>query len=215
MGSKRGRPRKAGARTKSGRLITAHDRGNDRVVALDAQYACFQGGKAMPWARESAIGRAWAVGLLDGYKADAAAIRDTGLRFGALHDSYGYRIGSGVSNYEAEDRRGSTGIVDPILKRGIAVPRDPAGQVFKRLSEEIGGVSWGHLDAVHALCCDYFCRPWENPPWLDRLINRAQADKGKPVTGWLPKNDGSDERMMKMAVEGLLVIVAGNRRKVA
>ena len=104
-GSRAGRKPKAGPRYKCGKLRPVRDPGNDRIAALAARFRPFQNGKGDQWVKESAIGRAWAVGLLDGHDADAAAIRDAGLAYAARYWSY-YPSAVGVSNYDAEDRRG-------------------------------------------------------------------------------------------------------------
>ena len=203
--AKRGRPRKEGARYRCGRLKLVHDKGNARRQEQEARFAAFQGGKAGPWVSESAIGRAWAVGLLDGYRADAAAIRDAGLRYGELRRAYGFNTpGGAVSNYGGEDRRG---------RRDCG--EDRPGHLYRKLDQMVLDAGWASYDAVQALCCDYSERPWENPPWLDRLINRELVKQRRPISGYLPRLDGGDERLMKLAVEGLLTMVAGRARKVA
>ena len=82
--ARRGRPRKAGARNAKGRLILLPDRGNIRVQARSAAFARFQSGRADQQVADQ-IGRAWAVGLLDGLDHDAAILRDIGRRYGGLY----------------------------------------------------------------------------------------------------------------------------------
>src|SRR5688572_18297477 len=92
MGRRRGRPSQAGKRKPSGRLRARPamaDQGNDRIRAMRAVFAVFQGGKAGNELGDP-IGKAWAAGLLEGFAADSQAMRDTGRDFGQLwRDCYG------------------------------------------------------------------------------------------------------------------------------
>jgi hypothetical protein len=195
--SKAGRKPKPGARYKCGKLRPVREQGNDRVVALSARFRPFQAGKADHWVRESAIGRAWAVGLLDGYDADPAAIRDAGLNYAERYWSY-YPSPNGVSNYAAEDRRG----------RGSAEDDDRRGEAFQRLDQTIRDAGRASYRAVQALVVDHYWFPERNPTWLDRLINGRLAAEGRrggplPIAG--------DGDVLRLAVEGLLAIVRGSR----
>ena len=197
--TKAGRKAKPGARYKCGKLRPVRDCGNDRVVALADRFRPFQGGKADLWVRGSAIGRAWAVGLLDGYEVDPAAIRDAGLDYAARYWAY-YPSPNGVSNYAAEDRRG----------RASGDGVDPRGGVFQRLDRAITQAGLASYRAVQALVIDHYWFPERDPSWLDRLINGRLAAAGRPVSGALPLPGDSD--MLRLAVEGLLGVVRGRRR---
>ena len=196
--SRAGRKAKPGARYKCGKLRPVRDCGNDRIVALAARFRPFQDGKADHWVRESAIGRAWAVGLLDGFDADAAAIRDAGLDYAARYWAY-YPSPNGVSNYAAEDRRG----------RGRGDDHDPRGAVFQRLDRAMTEAGPAAYRAVQALVIDHYWFPDLNPAWLDRLINGRLAAEGREISGALPIAGDGD--MLRRAVEGLLAVVRGRR----
>ncbi|TFI59073.1 hypothetical protein E2493_05985 [Sphingomonas parva] len=146
--------------------------------------------------RESAIGRAWAVGLLDGFGADAAAIRDAGLGYAARYWGY-YPSPNGVSNYEAEDRRG----------RGWGESQDRGGEIFQRLDKAVRDAGRASYKAVQSLVVDTYWFPDRNPSWLDRLINGRLAASGRTVTGSLPVP--GDDETLRLAVEGLLTVVQG------
>ena len=200
--SKAGRKAKPGARYKCGRLRPVLDRGNERTAAHAARFRSFQDGKADSWVRESAIGRAWAVGLLDGFDADAAAIRDAGLGYAARYWSY-YPSANRVSNYEAEDRRG----------RSWEDGEDPRGEIFRSVDKTVRDAGRASYQAVQALVVDTYWFPDRDPPWLARLINGRLAAEGQDVTGTLPLR--GDEDMLRLAVEGLLTIVKGRGRRSA
>ena len=196
---KAGRKPKAGARYKCGRLRPVRDAGNDRIAALTARFRSFQGGKAEHWVRDSAIGRAWAVGLLDGHDADSSAVRDAGLNYAARYWSY-YPTAAGVANYEGVDRRGRG------LTGGGA---DPGGLAFQRLDRAIAATGRKAYDAVQSLVVDTYWCPQDNPAWLDRLINARLAQAGVHADG--PLASAADSEQLKFAVEGLLAIVRGER----
>jgi hypothetical protein len=198
--SKAGRKARPGARYKCGKLRPVRDVGNDRIVAMAARFRPFQDGKADHWVRESAIGRAWAVGLLDGFDADPAAIRDAGLNYAARYWAY-YPSPNGVSNYAAEDRRG----------RGWGDGDDPRGEAFQKLDRAIRDAGRASYRAVQALVVDHHWSPERNPTWLDRLINGRLAAEGRQIAGTLPIAGDGD--MLRLAVEGLLTIVQGRRRR--
>jgi hypothetical protein len=195
--SRAGRKPKPGARYKCGKLRPVRDVGNDRTSAFALRFRSFQDGKADQWVRESAIGRAWAVGLLDGYDADAAALRDAGLAYAARYWGY-YPSAIGVSNYEAEDRRGRGDWGDP---------HDPRGEVFRRLDRTIADAGAAAHAAVQSLVVDHYWFPQDNPTWLDRLINARLVAAGQESEG-LPPVAGDVERLRE-AVDGLLALVKG------
>lgn len=201
MAKRKGRKPKVGDRYPCGKLRQAHDYGNDRIVALMSVFRPFQAGKADQWVNQSAIGRAWAVGLLDGYEADSAAIRDAGLNYAARYWGH-YGGGANVANYEGNDKRGSFSSIDD---------EDPRGETFQRLDRAISDAGRVSYDAVHSLCIDHHWFPQENPAWLDRLINERLLRAGRPVAGQLPV--AGDAERLKLAVEGLLTIVAGTQQR--
>ncbi len=199
--AKAGRKRKAGERYPSGALKSVIDRGNDRRQAQDARFSPFQGGKAGQWVSESAIGRAWAVGLLDGFDVDAAALRDAGLNYAARYWGE-YPTNASVSNYEGEDRRGRSG--------GSPLDRDRRGEIFARLDEAVRDAGREARQALHEMVIDHHWFPECNPGWLDRLINGELVKRKLPVAGMLPMPGDWDR--LRLAVSGLLTIAAGKRR---
>jgi hypothetical protein len=199
--SKSGRPRKSGARHACGRLKAARDEGSERTLALRLRFRPFQGGKGDQWAG-TPIGRAWLVGLLDGYDADPAAIRDAGLSYAERYWSY-WPAPGGVSNYEAEDRSGVR----------FAGGLDVTGERFQALDATILSAGRASYDAVQALVVHPHWFPEENPAWLDRLVNARLAAAKREVAGELPR--AGDAERLKLAVEGLLTLVRGRGRRVA
>ena len=200
--AKAGRKRKAGARYACGKLRAAPDRGNDRLQALHARFRPFMQGKGDQWTG-TPIGRAWLVGLLDGWDADASAIRDAGLFYAERYWAY-WPAPSGVCNYGAEDRRGSA----------WSGGEDRRGDRFLNLDRAIfdtGRASW---EAVQALVVAPHWNPEEDPAWLGRLINARLLAAARPVEGAELPRPGDAERL-KLAVEGLLAIVSGRRGKSA
>lgn len=77
------RPRKSGKRTKSGRLITPRDYGNDIVQARRALFDCMsiKNGKAADQVFDG-IGQLWALDFLDGHHLDSELMRDTARKYG-------------------------------------------------------------------------------------------------------------------------------------
>ena len=199
--SKGGRPRKSGARHACGKLRAVRDEGSERTMALRLRFRPFQGGKGDQWAG-TPIGRAWLVGLLDGWEVDPAALRDAGLNYAERYWCY-WPAPGGVSNYEAEDRRGAP----------FAGGLDVAGDRFQALDATVLGAGRASYDAVQSMVADQHWFPEENPPWLDRLSNARLAAAGRSTAGELPR-EGDAERL-KLAVEGLLTLVRGRRRRAA
>jgi hypothetical protein len=202
--SRAGRKRKSGERYACGKLRPAPDRGNDRLQALHARFRPFMQGKGDQWTG-TPIGRAWLVGLLDGWDADPAAIRDAGLFYAERYWAY-WPAPSGVSNYAAEDRRGGGS--------GWTGGMDPRGDRFLHLDRAIGDAGRACWEAVQALVVAPHWNPGESPQWLDRLINARLLAAGHPVEGAELPRAGDAERL-KLAVEGLRAIVAGRRRTMA
>lgn len=201
-----GRKRKGGAaRTKDGKRLArgrvAWDYGNDRMVELEHRFAPFQDGKAGQWIK-TPIGRAWAVGLLDGFDVDPAAIRDAGLFYAERYWGY-WPAAATVGSYDGEDRRG----------RSWGDDRDRTGKVFQALDAAINSSGRASVAAVHELVIDHHWFPLDDPAWLGRLLNERLLRAKRPVAGELPR-PGDMERL-RLAVDGLLTVVAGGERRYA
>ena len=191
--------RKSGPRTKSGRLknrATPFDYGNVRVELRSARFARFQDGKAGQQVHD-AIGRVWAVGLLENDRVDPAALRDIGREYACRYWGY-YGTSVGVANYEQDCRRGS-GLAD-----GQA---DPAGERFEAMDERLNDAGKAARDAVHALCVDYHFFPDDEPDWASALVNDKFAAKSLSVAGALSTE--RDRRLIAHAIAGLLALCEG------
>lgn len=190
--AKRGRPKKAGARNKGGRLVAAYDRGNDVVQARSASFACFQQGKADQQLGDQ-IGRAWAAGLLDGQDIDAAILRDAGRRYAQLYwheyAAMAPKMGSseraskGAANDQSEDR---------------------PGQVFQVLDRLVCSAGRDAMSALQDLCVNNWWFPDTSQPWVERMINSARRSAGVKVLGALAVQ--ADHDRMASALQALLAI---------
>jgi hypothetical protein len=160
----------------------------------------FQDGKAEQQVFDP-IGRAWAVGLLENEHVDPAALRDAGRNYAARYWGY-YPEVAGVSNYQGEDRRGSSG--------GDA---DPRGELFQRLDALLECAGRSAYSAAQSLCLDQHWFPDDDPVWLARLINEKLLRARMPVAGMLPV--AADRRIMEHALQGLLAITGTASRMAA
>jgi len=194
-----GRPSKPGRRTRRGKRIStpAFDRGAAHVQRLRDRFARFQDGKAGQQVFDP-IGRAWAVGLLENARTDPAVLRDAGRDYAALYWGYYPSVG-GVSNYQAEDRRGA------VWSGG----EDPAGERFQRLEARLKDAGRASREAAQSLCLDFYWFPDDNPAWLDRLINARLAAAGAAAAG-TPGSE-ADAARLRAAVEGLLALAEGGK----
>src|SRR4051812_44235916 len=165
-----GRPSKSGRRRlKNGRRadIEPFDHGAAHVQRLRDRFARCQDGKATQQLFDP-IGRAWAVGLLENARIDPAVLRDAGRDYAMRYWAY-YPCAGGVSNYEAEARRG----------RGAgAAGEDPGGERFLSLDARLKDAGRRAYEAAQSLCLDFYWFPDDNPAWLDRLIEARLAAAG-------------------------------------
>ena len=194
-----GRPSKSGRRSRSGKRIAAapFDHGAAHVQRLRERFAAFQDGKAGQQVFDP-IGRAWAVGLLENARIDPAVLRDAGRDYAARYWAY-YPCAGGVSNYQAEDRRGS------VSSGG----EDPGGERFLSLDARLRNAGRLAYEAAQSLCLDFHWFPDDNPAWLDRLINvrllaARSAAAGQPA-------GPADAARMGAALQGLLALAEGAR----
>jgi hypothetical protein len=200
--SKGGRPRKDGNRTKGGILsrIQAHDKGNDRVVAMREVFKVFQGGKASQQVYDP-IGRAWAVGLLDNDRFDPAVLRSAARDYGERYWGH-YPSTAGTANYTQESRAGC----------GWGDMADPRGEKFQLLDKALLDAGRQAYDAVHNIVVDYHWFPDDNPDWLGRMINERLMRAKVAVCGQL--ETAGDAAILARALDGLIALAEGTKRKV-
>ena len=187
MGRGRGRPRKSGARGKTGRLLATVDHGNDRVQARAALYGRFQDGKAEHQVDDQ-IGRAWAAGLLDGTTVDAAILRDIGRRYAALYWQVFVAMAPKMGATERRDRSSEAG------------HEDPTGEQFRRLDDLARSAGRDACRAMHKLCVDDFWFPDADSAWLIRMVSAVRSER--PQTK-------ADTDEMRLAVTALVTMVDG------
>lgn len=193
----RGRPRKTGERTASGRLRVVVDRGNDRVTERTARFVSFQGGKAGHQVHDQ-IGRAWAVGLLDGRDVDSAILRDKGREYGQLY--WGEYAATAPGSFQAERR-----------PRGVSNDTaDPLGQRFAAIDDLARSVGHDAFTAMHGLCVDEWWFPDSNKDWVDRLINTAMLKAGRPVAGMIEM--AGDHARLTLALDALIAMVGSGTK---
>lgn len=183
----RGRPRKAGARRRDGRLVPAIDRGNARVQERAAAFAVFQGGKAGDQLAD-AIGRAWAAGLLDGTRIEASALRDAGRRYAELHARIFAASAVRTATLERIGRGNHAGWTG-------GGSQDPAGERYARLDALARDAGARERLALRKLCLTP--SPDADPAWLARLIAARRA-------GAAP--DPRDRQILDLAVRALLAM---------
>lgn len=196
--AKRGRPRKAGARTTKGRLIVTPDRGNIRVQARADAFARFQGGRADQQVIDQ-IGRVWAVGLLDGFGIDPAMLRDIGRRYGGLYWHQFAAMAPQTGQWERRDRAAAND----------AAWEDNPGEYFAKLDALARDAGREAVAAMQGLCVDGWWFPDTNAPWVERLLNTAMRD-----TGGRPEGDlaGPGDRLrIAAAADALAAMVKGRQ----
>ena len=203
MARRKGRPSLPGKRRANGRLrarAAAPDLGNAHAQAIRAAFAIFQGGKAGNELGD-AIGKAWAAGLLEGYGADAQAMRDAGRDYGQLWRRCYGALDLRTSSLERRARTAPapTASTESAAERRFA-RMDAIVSAFPRVSRE----------AFYGLCVDY--RDSDNlPPFIERLINERVKLKGRDPGGTLPVR--GDRERIERAAEILTALVEGRSGK--
>lgn len=195
--ARRGRPRKAGARTAKGRLIVLPDRGNAVVQARAAMFARFQGGKADQQLSDQ-IGRAWAAGLLDGHACDGAILRDIGRRYASLYWHEFAAMAPKTAQLERRDRSVANDCGE-----------DRPGERFRILDTLARAAGREAAAALDELAVNGWWFPDADVPWVARLIADAGAVRGtsaatEPATS-------SDRARLRAACVALLAMVDGQR----
>lgn len=209
-----GRKRKAGARTKAGRLIAASgprtDRGTAelrlhrarRAGALDPQTErLWQQGRAEEAVADlgagdhgqavDAVGRAWLAGLLVHSACSADAMRDAGRVLFKLYWAHYAELAPSGGLYRELAGRG-------VVRSGTTGDVERAAQLEGALNRRLAILDEGGRDvrrAVESLCIDHHFE--FGPGWLDRLI--AARRGGRPA-------DEEDARRMQDAVLGLAAL---------
>jgi hypothetical protein len=207
----KGRPSKSGKRHTCGKLVAVKGpkfvSPADYIERARERFRKFQGGKADAHIRDP-IGRAWAVGLLENHRFDPAVLRDAGRDYADRHFSY-FPGGSSIANYEGQDRRGDHGVVDPVVKLGVEVPRDLRGERYRKLDAAMRDAGMTAYHAAQSVLIDCHWVPDTNPPWLERLINDRLAKAGVPVFG--PLSIGGDMEFARQAIAGLISLAEGTQ----
>lgn len=196
--AKSGRPRQNRERRKDGRCVPMIDHGNERVQQRREAFKVFQGGKASDQIGDP-IGRAWAVGLLDGTPFDSAVLRDIGRRYAQLHSIVYRQTQCAVADH------------DRVRGTGAGNDNDHTGERFAKLDQLARDAGSKQRLAMRKLCVDG--SPDENPLWLDRLIFeevwnasiRAEGKKPCPDTMAFPR----DRMIMSQALAALVAMVEG------
>ena len=146
------------------------------------------------------IGRAWAVGLLDGLDHDPAILRDIGRRYGGLYWHEYARLAPKTGQLERRDRT--------TADEGNGA--DNAGAYFARLDALARQAGRDAVAAMHGLCVDGWWFPDTNAPWVERLIQTAIYDAGGQPLG--ERASASDRARMMAAAEALAAMVEGRQR---
>lgn len=186
----KGRTRKAGKRTKSGRLsragISPFDHGTERAQAMMALYG--QDGA-------DAIGRAWRSGLL-GDDADAKAMLDTARK---ISNAYWSAYGTGPITCTLGDKTGGG--------MGTEAP-----EKARRREEWLSGcldsvkrLGWPQRRFFDQLVIDV--NPDHGPDWLDRLCFASRCRK--------TAIRADDASALELALEGLSLIADVDMPRVA
>ena len=209
-----GRKRKAGARTKSGRLIATirprADQGTAelrlhrarRAGALDpASARLWQQGRAEEAVETigagdhgqavDAIGRAWLAGLLEHPARAGEAMRDAGRVLFKLYWSHYAELAPSGGLYRELVGRGA-------VRGGATGDIERAAQLEAALNRRLGILDDCGRDvrkAVESLCIDHHFE--FGPAWLDRLIAARRAKRPVDEEAW---------RRMDAAVLGLAAL---------
>ena len=197
-----GRKRKAGARTKAGRLVATNtsrlDRGTAELrlhrarragaLGASAEHLWRQGraeeavadiGKGDHGQAIDAVGRAWLAGLLDHPARSADAMRDAGRVLFKLYWSHYAELAPGGGLYREMVGRG-------IVRTGVTGNLERAAQLETALNRRLAILDDCGRDvrrAIESLCIDHHFE--FGPGWLDRLIAARRA--GRPPAeedGW-------------------------------
>ncbi len=196
-----GRKRKAGTRTKAGRLIATSrprpDTGTAelrlhrarRAGALDPLTArLWQQGKAEEAVEAirggdhgqaiDAIGRAWLAGLLEHPARDAEAMRDAGRVLFKLYWSHYAELAPSGGLYRELAGRG---VVRSITGGDIERAAQLEGALNRRLAI-LDDCGRDVRKAVESLCVDHHFE--YRPGWLDRLIAARRAKRAPDAEAW-------------------------------
>ncbi|PCE43029.1 hypothetical protein [Rhizorhabdus dicambivorans] len=189
-----GRKRKAGARTKAGRLIAGTavriDRGTAelrlhrarRAGRLDgAAERLWQQGRAEEAVADigagdhgqavDAVGRAWLAGLLDHPARDGEAMRDAGRVLFKLYWAHYAELAPSGGLYRELAGRG-------VVRTGASGNIERAAQLEAALNRRLAILDDCGRDvrrAVESLCIDHHFE--YGPAWLDRLIAARRAER--------------------------------------
>jgi len=188
----KGRPKSNRPCRKDGRLEPLIDKGNVVVQACWEAFKVFQDGKTDQQVHDP-IGRAWAVGLLDGTTQDAAMLRDIGRRYAQLHGIVYRQTQCAVADH------------DRVRGTGAGNDNDHTGERFAKLDQLARDAGSKQRLAMQKLCLS--ANPDEDPLWLGRLIAWERivgALDEKPIPPFM-----RDHMILTQAVQALVAMVEG------
>lgn len=201
---KRGRPRKAGARTEAGRLVPNVEP-NERVQERRMLYAWLHPTKG-PDGRGGSIdqdicdgiGQLHALGLLDGHGHDPQDMRDEGRFWGGHYAKLLKAHGFKTQTYERKDRgqhNASISGADMLFdKMDESLPSYERNVLLSLLVDPvIGSGPFGH----------------DITPWAQSLIDEALLTKGKQISPLMIFPTLNDRELLKAAIRGLCCLVDG------
>lgn len=189
------RPRKAGKRTKSGRLIHPRDYGNDRVQAHRALFdsMAIKEGKAVEQCHDG-IGQLWALDFLDGHHLDPAVLRDTGRLYAQLYWSRNGATAPKVGNVE---------------RIGHSTPNlcDTRRDIL--FENWLDALPTYERQVLEEVVVDYWYSDGEGG-FVERLVSTELARRGK-FAAWKPVALASahDHDLLKALLRALFVLVDG------
>jgi hypothetical protein len=199
---KRGRPRKAGKRTASGRLVPERDYGCEGVQRRIAQYVPGEARNDNQRQRDAdmgrnqrqtqdthdPIGRAYLAGMLVSERFAPEVMRDAGRDLCALY----WRI------YGVGAHRGT---LERFLPHGVSIGSPSAEKALEgalnRKIDAINRLGREHRRAIDSLCLDSIAFD-HGPAWLDRLIFATRSRRQRPRA--------RDIELMRLANEALEAI---------
>jgi hypothetical protein len=193
--AKKGRPRKAGPRGSTGRLLKLRDYGNavvqQRRNLFDAM--CIKGGKAADQVFDG-IGQLWALDFLDGHHLDPELMRDTARKYAAIYWRRNNATALKCGQIERSDR-------------AKVVHEDSRSDLmFERWSDDLGMMPYERGILEH-VCVDYWfsdgCAGFVNRLVSTELLRR------KRIPDLVEMETAHDRDLLNALLRALFVLVDG------